>query len=158
MYWWTVFRCCVTVFVKDWLWRSHLDIGFANWLIYPLAAKYPCAVFLRKRDRFSELDKFKCLKVGGWLLILPLCEIKSCGVYIAWKVSKYGVTSGPYFPVFSPNTGKYGPEITPYLDTFHAVVLFLYIKTMRRRTIQTCSIKLTIKKGTCFLFWTNKTI
>ena len=21
----------------------------------------------------------------------------------------------------SPNTGKYGPEITPYLDTFHAV-------------------------------------
>ena len=80
MYWWTVFQCCVTVLVKDWFWRSHLDIGFANWLIYPLAAKYFCAVFLRKRDRFSELDKFKCLKVGGWLLILPLCEIKSCGV------------------------------------------------------------------------------
>ena len=44
---------------------------------------------------------------------------------------KYGVISGPYFPVFglnteiyifSPNTGKYGPGITPYLDTFHAVV------------------------------------
>ena len=28
----------------------------------------------------------------------------------AWKVSKYGVISGPYFPVF-------GPEITPCLDT-----------------------------------------
>ena len=27
-----------------------------------------------------------------------------------WKVSKYGVFSGP-------NTGKYGPEKTPYLDT-----------------------------------------
>ena len=39
----------------------------------------------------------------------------------AWKVSKYGVISGSYFPVFSPNTGKYGPEITPYLNTFHAV-------------------------------------
>ena len=25
------------------------------------------------------------------------------------------------FPVFSPNTGKYGLEKTPYLDTFHAV-------------------------------------
>ena len=24
--------------------------------------------------------------------------------------------------VFSPNTGKYGPEETPYLDTFHAVI------------------------------------
>ena len=40
---------------------------------------------------------------------------------IAWKVSKYGVVSGPYFPVFSPNIGNYGPEITPYFDTFHAV-------------------------------------
>ena len=39
----------------------------------------------------------------------------------AWKVSKYGVFPGPYFPVFSPNTGKYRPEKTPYLDNFHAV-------------------------------------
>ena len=37
-------------------------------------------------------------------------------------MSKYGVISGPYFPVFSPKTGKYGPEITPYLDTFHGVI------------------------------------
>ena len=39
----------------------------------------------------------------------------------ASKVLKYGVVSGPYFPVFSPNTGKYGREITPYLGTFDAV-------------------------------------
>ena len=26
-----------------------------------------------------------------------------------------------YLSVFSPNAGKYGLEITPYLDTFHAV-------------------------------------
>ena len=39
----------------------------------------------------------------------------------AWKVSKHGVFSGPYFPVFSPKTGKYVPEKTPYLDTFHTV-------------------------------------
>ena len=38
------------------------------------------------------------------------------------KVSKYGVIPASYFPVFSPNTGKKNrPEITPYLDTFHAV-------------------------------------
>ena len=36
-------------------------------------------------------------------------------------MSKYGIISGPYFPVFSPNTGKYGPEITPHVDTIHAV-------------------------------------
>ena len=48
-------------------------------------------------------------------------------------MSKYGVISSPYFPVFglnteiyrvisvfNPNAGKYGPEITPYLDTFNA--------------------------------------
>ena len=25
------------------------------------------------------------------------------------------------FSIFSPNAGKYGPEKTPYLETFHAV-------------------------------------
>ena len=30
------------------------------------------------------------------------------------EVSKYGVISGP-------NTGKYGPEMAPYFDNFHAV-------------------------------------
>ena len=44
----------------------------------------------------------------------------------AWKVSKYGVISGPYFPVFGLNTGKYGPEKTPYLDTFTQFMLFLW--------------------------------
>ena len=39
-----------------------------------------------------------------------------------WEVSKYGFISGPYFPVFSPNIGKYGPEITPYFDTFGTVI------------------------------------
>ena len=29
--------------------------------------------------------------------------------------------------VFSPNTGRYGPEITPYLDSFHAVISFDWI-------------------------------
>ena len=45
----------------------------------------------------------------------------SVGILTAWKLSKYGVISGSYFPVFGLKTGKYGPEITPYLDKFHAV-------------------------------------
>ena len=55
-------------------------------------------------------------------------------VNATWKVSKYGVFSGPYFPavglnkersgVFSPNARKYGPEKAPYLDNFHAVQSF----------------------------------
>ena len=30
---------------------------------------------------------------------------------------------GPCFPVFGMNTDIYGPEKTPYLDTFHAVLI-----------------------------------
>ena len=37
------------------------------------------------------------------------------------------VFSGPYFPAFSPNTGKYGPEKTLYLDTSHAVNVTGYL-------------------------------
>ena len=42
-------------------------------------------------------------------------------------MSKYGVISGPYFSVFSQNTGKLGPEITPHLDTFHAMIILIII-------------------------------
>ena len=49
---------------------------------------------------------------------------KKSNVFTAGKVSKYGVISGPYFPVFGLNTGKQEPEITLYLDTFHAVVAY----------------------------------
>ena len=51
------------------------------------------------------------------------------------KVPKYRVISGPNFPVLGLNTEwvirieakyrKYGPEITPYLNTFHTVIFTL---------------------------------
>ena len=59
-----------------------------------------------------------------WLLLSMNHKVISIwSVYhgSARKVSKYLVISGPYFPTFGLNTGKYGPEITPYLGTFHAV-------------------------------------
>ena len=39
-------------------------------------------------------------------------------------MSKYGAFSGRHFPVFALNTGKYGPEKTPYLDIFHTVKVY----------------------------------
>ena len=39
----------------------------------------------------------------------------------AKKVSKCEFFFGQYFPVFSPNMGKHGPERSLYLDTFYAV-------------------------------------
>ena len=56
-----------------------------------------------------------------WSLQLNNITEKHIKAITAWKVSKYGVISGQYFPVFELNTGKYGPEITPYLDIFHEV-------------------------------------
>ena len=63
--------------------------------------------------------------------------VRKALAYTAWKASKYGVFSGPYFSafglntesysvsqylsVFNPNAGKYGPEKTPYLDTSRSV-------------------------------------
>ena len=42
---------------------------------------------------------------------------------------------GPYFPIFRLNAGKYGPEKTPYLDTFHAVVvLYTHIAQLMTHT------------------------
>ena len=43
----------------------------------------------------------------------------------------------PYLSVFSPNAGKYRPEKTPYLDTFHAV-MFKWIGPQQRTTIRYC--------------------
>ena len=56
-----------------------------------------------------------------WLYLLVIYMAITAG-----KVSKYGVFSGPYFLVFVLNTGKYGPEKTPYLDTFYAVYPILF--------------------------------
>ena len=49
------------------------------------------------------------------------------------EVSKYGVVSGPYFPTFGLNTGKYGPEIIViYLRTDKPYTI--YLKLLSRFT------------------------
>ena len=48
-----------------------------------------------------------------WIALFNICFS-----FTAWKVSKFGVFSGPYFPVLVLNTKIY------YLDTFYAVLLY----------------------------------
>ena len=69
------------------------------------------------------------------------------------KVSKYGVISGSYFPVIGLNreiygviSGPYfpvfGPEVTPHLDTFHAVSITFFCNVMKSRIqFEPCRIK-----------------
>ena len=40
-------------------------------------------------------------------------------------MSKCGVISGPYFPVFGLNAGKYGPEIPSYLDISRSAIIIV---------------------------------
>ena len=72
-------------------------------------------------------------------------------------MSKYRVFSGPYFPVFSPNTGKYGPEKTPYLDTFHAKnwkAQFFVVKVYQSLSTQVLSFFHRLRNSlTCLKIW-----
>ena len=47
-------------------------------------------------------------------------------IFIAWKVSKNGVISGPYFSVFGLNTGIYGVLIAAL--AFNELILWYSIK------------------------------
>ena len=60
----------------------------------------------RKQDHTNEIFKIgsKEIKLGS--------QVKVLGVEVDTL----------YLSIFSPNAGKYGPEKTPYLDTFYAVI------------------------------------
>ena len=92
------------------------------------------------------LSKRKTEKVrSGHCTLHPIFTFAYHNTVTAWKVSKYTVLSGPYFPVFrlfflvriflysdwirrfteyifvfGSSAGKYGPEKTLYLDIFRA--------------------------------------
>ena len=75
---------------------------------------------------------FSCylrFEIHPFTLLPTICSLsfflfhKQPWTVTAWKVSKYG----SYFPVYGMNTRKHGPEKTPYLATFHTVVVFLKV-------------------------------
>ena len=69
----------------------------------------------------------ECMSFKDQNLKFKVKHEKLGSFFTAWKVSKYGVFPGPYFPVFELNTEIYGPEKPPYLDTSHPV-FFLDVK------------------------------
>ena len=65
--------------------------------------------------------KFMFFKDIGKAIDWHTYNPKLSAVVTTWKVSKCGIFSGPNFSVFGLNTGKYGPEKTPCLETFQAM-------------------------------------
>ena len=82
-----------------------------DWFFFLMFIFYTNKIF--KQILFNELNISFPLNLSifqnSWMTHFPQYGT-------AWKVSKYGIFAGPYFPAF-------GPEITPYLDTFHTVWL-----------------------------------
>ena len=64
-------------------------------------------------------------KIKFYSNLLPLALPNSCKIHTVHASKMINKRDTKYLSVFSPNVGKYGPEITPYLDTFHAVTLIL---------------------------------
>ena len=60
-----------------------------------------------------------------WKILTRVNSKNICLVERCMKSVQIRSFSGPYFPLFGLNTGKHGPEKTPYLDTFDAVNLIV---------------------------------
>ena len=71
----------------------------------------------------------------------------------AWKLSKHGVISGPYFTVFSSNTGKCGPKRTPYLDNFHVVGEFSHSSIIRKFNKRKTTVFYRLQLLTCHIIF-----
>ena len=102
----------------------------------------------------TSLSRANCKKKGKlWDSSLAFREVLAS---TEWKVSKYGVFSGPYFPVFSPGAGKCRPGKTPYLDTFHALEYpstYFHWTLMLVLTCQSLSFKTVRKISKLIFIW-----
>ena len=119
-----------------------LALDFFNEMTLPFKRIYFFKSFLKKKTYWSLMTTLRMMvsitktPTNIELLLLIIIRISKLRFLLrsitAWKVSKYGVFSVPYFPAFRLNTerlriqsecGKIRTRKTPYFDTFHAVQL-----------------------------------
>ena len=80
---------------------TNQSLSYIEFINYIQEKEVFCFWFCRK------LVSVSIYNVGSILLLLKKINISSLPSYTAWKVSKYGVNSGPLFPVFGLNTEIY---------------------------------------------------
>ena len=91
-----------------------------------LMNKMSLKLTLKTESLSSKLNHYAFSKWAHWI-DLPLREkCPTAELFLAsiFLYSDWIRIFTPQISIFSPNTGKYGPEITPYLDTFHGVCYF----------------------------------
>ena len=69
--------------------------------------------FSRKFQGIPATLLTKHERMNDW--VFSIFELRIQYPYTAWKVSKYAVISGPYFPVFGLNTERYAVIMSYYL-------------------------------------------
>ena len=95
---------------------------------------------LKMSIRFQEMSAMdfvlKNVKVLNLYYFVPLrekCRNTELFLVHIFLYSDWIRRFTPKISVFSSNTGKYGPEITPYLDTFHAMLI---LKLLQRISVE----------------------
>ena len=109
-------KCTVVHYVN--LNSSSINKPFLNYgplnMLFCFSFQFLVCVYFN--ETFVKKD------MNNYHFLIQISKIHICSILQTLReVCKYGVFSGPYFPAFSPDPGKYGPEKNPYLNTFYAV-------------------------------------
>ena len=123
--------------INEWLHWLH-QVNLIKLSFFRAVSQKASECCLKGHSKSTSLEKRHFLSLLPRLLFppfssRPLCHLLRKIFYISSYLSIShcikGGTKGEelhcvYLFVFSPNAGKCGPEKTPYIDTFHAVLQF----------------------------------
>ena len=116
-------HCLKSVQIRSFFWSAFSRI----WTEYgDLRSNSPYSVRIRENTDQRKLRIWTLFTQWTWLVKLTLTVHQSslldCQLFNwPWHCVKSVQIRSFFWSVFSPNAGKYGPEKTPYLDTFHTV-------------------------------------
>ena len=109
-------------------------ILFCGWYAFSLGYETSAKIIRTRLTKWhhapniflTSVHMILILVITKFLITIKLLYLYICSYHCVKSVQirSYFWSVFSYIPisVFNPNTGKYGPEITPYLDTFHAVI------------------------------------
>ena len=104
--------------VSEFFPNSALIIALVNDLLTANIIFWETVCILSHSLYFLYFSNWKIMIIGIGTPKFGTCH----QTFTAWNVSKHGVISGPYFPVFGLNTEKYWPEMSPFMKFFRAVI------------------------------------
>ena len=85
-------------------------------------ANKQCSLHIGTSQLICRANQLTGFYMMGTLVVKGLTQFsRKCGHFDSTFTKDLVIFKSPTLREKCPNTGKYGPEITPYLDTFHPV-------------------------------------